>query len=219
MKIPVLLHKRECYVPTTAGITGMILISIFTILFVILYIHPFLSINRPIQCNAIIIEGWLPDYSLEYAADLFFKNRYSTIFITGGPLDNGSYLKEYENFAFLGAATLKKLGVPDSVIITVPAPYSTVNRTYASACALRQWIDSTRTTICRFNLMSQSTHTRRSVLLFRRALGRNYKVGSIAVTAREYVPEFWWRSSKGVRSVIDETVAYLYALFFISFNL
>jgi uncharacterized SAM-binding protein YcdF (DUF218 family) len=217
MKLPNLVQKKNCYVPTPAGwVCCCSIIGCFFVVFT-MTIHPFLAKNNPpVKNEALIIEGWLPDYCLEAAVSLYFKHHYSSLFITGGPLEAGSYLKEYKTYAELGAATLKKLSIPDSVLIPVPAPYSHVDRTYASAVAFKQWIDSTHTPIRHFTLISQSTHTRRSALLFKRALGKQYKIGSIAINDREYKPLLWWKSSKGVRSIINESIAYLYALFFIT---
>ena len=38
------------------------------------------------------------------------------------------------------------------------------------------------------------------------------KVGVIAIENEEYDPKRWWVSSEGVRTVINETIAYVYAL-------
>jgi hypothetical protein len=50
--------------------------------------------------------------------------------------------------------------------------------------------------------------------LFQRALGKGVTVGVTSVTDREYDPERWWQSSSGVRDVLGETLAYVYARFF-----
>jgi hypothetical protein len=110
---------------------------------------------------------------------------------------------------------MKKLNIPDTAIIAVPAEYSPVDRTWASALALKIWIDSAGYTGTRFDLCSHSTHTRRSMLLFKKALKKPRRVGAIAVRDRDYSPGYWWKTSKGVRNVINELVAYLYALVFI----
>jgi hypothetical protein len=218
MKLPPLIRKKTCYLPTGAGWIVVFIFLATPILIYICSIHPFLASTRPIQGDALIIEGWVSDYCLESAALLIDRKPYRTIFVTGGPLESGSYLKEYVNYAALGAATLRILAVPDTRIIAIPAAHSPVDRTHASAVAFKKWVDSTNCPLRRFDLCSQATHTRRSALLFQRALGKSYRIGTIAINDPDYDPEIWWKSSKGVRSVVDETVAYLYALFFIAIH-
>ena len=213
-----LFERKNCPVPTCAG--WAIILTSIALLTVIgtVSIVPFLASDAPVNADALIIEGWLPDYCLEHVAKVSKKNPCSRIFVTGGPLESGSYLKEYLNYAVLGAATLRALSVPDSLITPVAAIYSPVDRTYASAMAFKNWLDSTRCPLRSFNLCSQSTHTRRSALLFRRALGKTFTIGAIAIDDPDYHPLFWWRSSKGFRLVIDESIALLYALFFVTLH-
>jgi len=61
-------------------------------------------------------------------------------------------------------------------------------------------------------LITEGLHARRSRLMFQRALGKQVQVGVSAIGGRDYDPEHWWRYSAGVRGVIGETVAYLYAV-------
>ena len=63
------------------------------------------------------------------------------------------------------------------------------------------------------NVMTEDAHARRTWLLFREALGPDVQVGIISVPNPDYDAAHWWRSSEGVREVIDETVAYVYAKF------
>ena len=216
MKFPRFFKKTICYLPTPAGWICGVALTICFIGFLVMTVHPFLAKNNLIQSNTLCVEGWLPDYCLEAVATLYRGHKYSRIFITGGPLDNGSYLKEYKNYAALGAATLRKLGIPAEVLIEVPAPYTRVDRTYTSALALKHLLDSTHLPLHKCNIVSHSTHTRRSTLLFRLAIGKKCSIGSIAIPDRTYNSRFWWKYSKGVRSVIDESIAYFYALLFIT---
>lgn len=218
MQNPFFFKKRTFYVPNLPLLLLIAVTTFITAASIFFSIHPFFACNYPLPSDAIIIEGWLPDYCFKKAADIFYSQpAIKKIFITGGPLEKGSYLAEYQSYAELGKASLLKLSLPDSQLIAVPACYSSVNRTYASALAFKEWIDSSGCRISRFTLLSESTHTRRSLLLFRRALGKKYSIGSIAIVSKNYQPRFWWRSSNGVRAVLDETVAYLYALLFHSF--
>ena len=48
---------------------------------------------------------------------------------------------------------------------------------------------------------------------YQMAMGKEVKVGSMAIPPKDYDEKHWWRYSAGVRSVIGESVAYLYARF------
>jgi len=63
------------------------------------------------------------------------------------------------------------------------------------------------------NIITASTHARRSRLLFQKALGDSMRVGVIRLPAEGFNEDEWWKSSAGVRSVINESIAYIYARF------
>jgi len=44
-------------------------------------------------------------------------------------------------------------------------------------------------------------------------MGNRVRVGVLSVVERSYDPKRWWVSSQGVRTVLDEALAYTYALF------
>ncbi|NEP26194.1 MAG: cytosine deaminase, partial [Moorea sp. SIO3I6] len=58
------------------------------------HIHPFLSITSPINADALVVEGWLPDYALKGAMEEFDRGNYQKIITTGLPLRKGYYLSE-----------------------------------------------------------------------------------------------------------------------------
>ncbi|MBW4641257.1 MAG: YdcF family protein [Gloeocapsa sp. UFS-A4-WI-NPMV-4B04] len=125
----------------------------------------------------------------------------------------GYYLAEYKTFADLSAATLKALGLKTEKLIAVPTPDVIKDRTYASAIAFRQWLLNSDLKIKSINLYTFDVHSRRSWLLFKQVLAPKIKVGVIATKTLDYEPNKWWTSSEGVRSVISETIAYIYARF------
>jgi hypothetical protein len=68
-----------------------------------------------------------------------------------------------------------------------------------------------RATNCQ--VISLGPHTRRTRLLFEKALGKEVSVGVMAVEDQDYDPRHWWRSSEGFRVVSGELLAYGYARF------
>jgi hypothetical protein len=138
------------------------------------------------------VEGWIPASELEQAVAFFNKQNYRLIVTTGEPRETEFCLPEYKTFAELTAAILRKLGVRENLIVSVPTPPVRADRTYA---------------------YSLGTHARRTQLLFQDAIGDNIAVGVIAASSPEYDADNWWAWSSGVRAVVGELVAYLYARF------
>jgi hypothetical protein len=64
------------------------------------------------------------------------------------------------------------------------------------------------------NIYSFGVHARRSWLLFQKAFGDEMEIGVIAAEDRSYDPLYWWRSSRGVKAVGGEMIAYGYTRFF-----
>ena len=88
------------------------------------------------------------------------------------------------------------------------------DRTYYSAVALRDWFHEHNMDVKSFNIVAESTHARRTWLLFQEAFGDKVKVGVIAIQNPDYDAKRWWRSSDGFRDVTSEGIAYIYAKFF-----
>ena len=141
----------------------------------------FLTLNDPVHDGALVVEGWAPDYALQQAITEYGRHHYSRIYVTGGPLDNGGPLSEYRTFAELGAATMIRLGLITNAVQAVPAPTVRVDRTYASAVSLKNWLHSNGSGETNFNVISVGAHSRRSRLLFEKALGNGCRVGVMAI--------------------------------------
>ena len=213
MKFPRLLRHTTLLLPTPAGwilFFGLVLLGSATVLHTV---HPFLAPSKPVSGEILVVEGWVPDYCLEHAAHLFKEGSYQMLVCTGGPLEQGSYLKDYQTYAQLAAATVIAAGVPESLVVAVGSSWSKKDRTFRSALSLKNWLDSTGISLERIDLCSHDVHARRSALLFKKALGSAFQVGIIAMENRDYDWRRWWTSSEGVRCVMGETIAYLYARF------
>ena len=95
----------------------------------------------------------------------------------------------------------------------IPSHVNGRERTFSSAIALRDWFRD-NTPVHTINVVTEGAHARRTRLLYRKAVGRNVTVAIIAVSNADYNPKQWWRYSDGVREVIGESIAYIYAKFF-----
>jgi len=205
-----LLRRKECW---TLSLRGRLVVLGFcglTAATVILRLHPFLAVHAPAVADVLVVEGWVSDVTLEAAAKEFRERSYAKLYVTGGPLSRGSYLIEFETFADLGAAALQRLGIDKNQLVAVSAPPAYENRTLHSAQALRCYFDASGIKPTAINVITEGAHARRSRLLFRRALDNATQVGVISVDNPEYDPRRWWAYSEGWKTMIGETLGYVY---------
>lgn len=164
----------------------------------------------------LVVEGWAPYSTLEQAISIFNDYDYQLMVTTGGPRDERYCFPEHATYAELYAATLRQLGVSQSRIVSVPAQSVRSNRTYVSALAVKQWLEQSNRPIESLEVFSHGVHARISQWLFQRAIGGHIEVGIIAAPPEQYDADNWWNWSSGVRSVVNELVAHLYARFLFS---
>lgn len=209
-----LFTKKQCWVPTWRGWVLVIVVLGALFLGAIHQVYPFLAPTERVEAELLIIEGWLPDSSFIDAIQEYKSHNYQSFVTTGGSVYVGFDLATYKTQARLGAAILQKHGIKASEIFEVPAPDVIRDRTYACAVAVRDWLTASNQKFQSANLFSLGPHSRRSWLLYQKALGDDFKVGIIAGRDRDYDATRWWASSSGVRVVLSELNAYIYARLF-----
>jgi hypothetical protein len=176
-------------------------------------IHSFLAITASIdKADALVIDGWLPDYAIEQAVIEFHRGAYKRLITVGPPLTHGRYLFEYKSYAELAAATVIALGVPPEAVITLPVHQVGQDRTLTAFRSFYDWLSTEAPEIKSANLCTLGPHARRSWLLLKQALSPQIKVGVIAIQPQGYDPHRWWKYSAGARSVITEAIGYIYIL-------
>jgi uncharacterized SAM-binding protein YcdF (DUF218 family) len=178
-------------------------------------IYPFLAVTQRVDTDVLVVEGWVPQYAIRAAITEFHSGHYQRLFTTGGPITGmGGYTNDYNTSASLGATRLRAAGLDPNLIQMVPSRVSERDRTYGSAVALRDWFQEHRLDVHAINVVTEDVHARRSRLMFQKALGPGVKVGVIAVPNPDYDSGQWWRYSEGVKEVVSEGVAYVYARVF-----
>jgi uncharacterized SAM-binding protein YcdF (DUF218 family) len=193
-------------------VTSVMLLAIYA---VILIVHPFLAVTQRVSTNTLVIEGWVHDYAIKAGVAEFKTNHYQRVFSTGGPVEgNGGYVNDFQTSASVGAEGLKANGIPLESLQMVPSHVIGRDRTYSSAVALREWFREHNAAVRSFNVVTEDTHARRTRLLFQEAFGEGVNVGIIAVPNPDYDARHWWRYSEGVRNVLSEGIAYIYAKVF-----
>ncbi|NMG06631.1 ElyC/SanA/YdcF family protein [Brasilonema sp. UFV-L1] len=207
------IQRQQMWTLTLQGWVSLFVTAVILLVFTITHIHSFLAVTSPIKADVLVVEGWLTDEALQQAFSEISKSSYRQIFTTGIPVERGYYLAEYKNYAEIAAATLKKLGVPNEKLVVIATPDVIKDRTHASAVAFYQWLSTSNAEFTSINLFTDDAHARRSWLIYKRVLPPNIKVGVIAANTSNYNPTKWWASSEGVRTIISESIAYIYALF------
>ena len=176
-------------------------------------IHPFLAITKPVPSQFLVVEGWMPEYALHACVTEFESHSYEKLFTTGGPTLGRGPTNVFNTMAHAGTCRLQALGLPSKDIQTVPALSSDRDRTYSSALALRDWLRVNHSSVHAVNVMTLDVHARRTRLLYQKALGNRVKVGIISIPSQDYPANDWFHYSEGVKEVISEAGAYVYARF------
>jgi hypothetical protein len=87
------------------------------------------------------------------------------------------------------------------------------DRTYVSALALKEHLIEHGISTKNVNVLTMGIHARRSRLLFRKAFGPETTIGIVALEEPIENPKPWWVTSVGVRGMISEVLAFIYARF------
>ena len=175
-------------------------------------VYPFLATTHRVNANILVVEGWIHEYAIRAALKEFQSNHYARIFTTGGPVEGtGGYINDYCTSASVGADLLRKNGLANGSVQMVPSRVMDRDRTYGSAIALRNWFRDHNMAVSGIDVVTEDLHARRTRLLFQKALGDKLTVGVIAIPNPNYDAKHWWRYSAGVKDVVSEASAYVYA--------
>jgi uncharacterized SAM-binding protein YcdF (DUF218 family) len=178
-------------------------------------VQPFFAVTDRTNAPDLVVEGWVHEYAIQVAAKEFSAHPYRQIYTTGGPVSGlGGYVNDQQTVASVGAGRLKTAGVPAAFVQMVPCRAVTRDRTYSSAVALRDWLAYNHRVVTSINVLTEDVHARRTRLLFQEAFGDSVKIGIISVPNPDYDAKHWWRYSEGVREIIGECIAYVYAKLF-----
>jgi hypothetical protein len=177
-------------------------------------LYPFLAPHKAPHDGVMIVEGWIHDFALADAVDMYLAGNYSKIVCTGTPIETGSYIQQFNSYPEMTADRLRKMGIPDDQIVITVADENKNDRTYLAAVAMREGIMAYNIGETNLHLVTVGPHGRRSRMLFKKTLGKDYNIGVTCLEDSSYDSEDWYKCSEGVRSVFGEFIAYTYAKFF-----
>ncbi|MEP6669351.1 MAG: hypothetical protein ABJF10_09375 [Chthoniobacter sp.] len=208
-----LLQSRVCLLPTWRGWAFLLLLASFFVFVLGRQLCAFLSINDPIPGGVLVVEGWVPPYGAREALAEFHRHPYLGIYVTGEPIEEDNPYIGFRNYADFTVAKMTQMGAPAESLHAVPGPFVGKDRTYSMAATLKKRLEADGVSTAKINVVSIGPHSRRSRLLYQLAFGPHSQIGMMGIPDREFDSSHWWKSSAGVRTVVGETIAYLYARF------
>ena len=193
----------------------LLIIGLFAAIgwFIVANLYPFLNRQDTPVGAILVVEGWMPRASLAAARERYAAGNYRRMLITGGRFNTGSREACFGTHAQMAASMLEEMGMHAPDMVPIPGPQVEQNRTYASARAIRAWLEANGEAGTPFDLFTQGVHARRSWLLYGMAFGEDWPFGVIAVPSPYYDPQRWWQTGDGVKDLLGETVGWLYAQF------
>ncbi|PKP16831.1 MAG: hypothetical protein CVU06_13945 [Bacteroidetes bacterium HGW-Bacteroidetes-22] len=200
-------------------LTGWLLVLLLLLCAVVSWaftIQKFLSPRQPLsKASIMMVEGFLPDYALQEAANEFKSGDYDLLITTGQQISEGSFLSEYHSLAEVAFEILKHQGVDSLRLYAAPARLVMRDRSVENARAGFENLKELGVAPCRVNVVSLSVHSRRSWKIYRQ-VGEQYgfETGIIAMPDSTYSETEWWKSSRGIRAVIPESLGYYYNVLF-----
>lgn len=198
---------------------GLIILSIILFVFIALFliapaVHSFLSITKPVKADILVIEGWVFDYMLDEAVDLYKKGRYKYIITTGGvrKYSHNKIAGGADSTAEYAAKRLVNCGIGPESIFTASGSAAKDHHTYNAAFGLRKWVLNNKPEIKTLNIFTGGPHGRKTYHIYKKVLGKNITVGIISSEIKHYNPKYWWTSFTGISVTFDYIVGYIYAL-------
>jgi hypothetical protein len=171
----------------------------------------FLTLNRPLPAEVLVVEGWIGYRGIRAAAAEFEKHGYQYVVTTGG-LTEDRWSDSRWNYAEMAERELVRSGVPAEKIIVAPAGDTLKQRTYASAVAVCQALQARDLRPNALNVFTLGPHARRSRLVFAKVNHLGTRVGAIGWVRPSDRPSSWWQSSERAKEFLAETVGYGYEL-------
>jgi hypothetical protein len=208
--------SRTIVLPTwRIGVPAVLFLAILCGVFV-KGIYPWLAVTDPLpKAPYLIVEGWMPDYALKSAAERISADHVTLALCTGVPIERGTLVSSYGNYANYAEATLATMGASPEKIAAVPADLSRTERTRMMARAVESKLTALEIPDGRkrINVITVGTHARRSRQIYQEELGKAWQVGVVSIPDQETDPDRWFLQSTGVKNVINESIALTLGLF------
>ncbi len=153
-----------------------------------------------------------------YVKEIIFNNtivvpyKYNSVYDIGKIDNKERNSNDYESHAELARNDLISKGIDPATVIAVTGRRSEINRTLASALAVRRWMRSFEGEVCGVNVISLGIHSHRTWITYRNVVGRTEKVGVISLP-ENIDPRFEGLKSVDILSELVSIVYYRIILF------
>jgi hypothetical protein len=161
-------------------------------------LHPFLAVTEQLTDELLIVEGWIPVYTVHLAAEEFVRGKYRRLLIVRPLYEGEEGVLHGRHTGEYMATVLARCGVPEDSIETLYFRGSDQDRTYHSALAVRDWLSEQDEQIGGLEVATMGPHARRSRLLYRKAMSNGTRVGVIAMSDHSKMGDLGIRSMFGV---------------------
>ena len=210
MQWPVLVRRREIWIPTIWGWLFALIITAGTLMVAVRHAHSFLAPDQPSGGRLLVVEGWMPRAELDQAVEKFRDGSYERVITTGGPVHSALDRDGRASYAEMARDYLVQRGLPATSVVAVAAPASGQDRTFLTAVMVREWLRQSGLAVDALDLFSTGVHSRRSWSLYRLAFGSRVQIGILAARPTTYDPDAWWRTSVGAKTVIPEALGWVW---------
>lgn len=209
------IKKTKSYRLTWFARILLLIITIVLLTAAFRNLNTFLVITKPVESKVMVLEGWLPDYTIREMMGYYYEHDFEKLIITGLPTHKGYYVTQYNNTAEISLKALEFFGFDTGGIVQLSIPQSIYkDRTYMTALMVSEYLEKEKPELKGLNIFTLGCHARRSRLLFEKAFGEQCEIGVIAGKDHNYEAHKWWRSSKGFRTVTNEFMAWIYVKLF-----
>ena len=100
--------KKACWRPTLLGVLLILVLLILVVRVWMGTVCRFLSENEPVKAKTMVIEGWVEDYALKHAIELYRQDHYNHLIVTGLPLVH------FEDYVMFPSTAAAAAAVPSS---------------------------------------------------------------------------------------------------------
>lgn len=182
---------------------GLIACSPFILNIVKNVLSIYLTVNKPVpQAQVLIVEGWLFDSFLPNVKQEFNSNQYKYILISCGPEavetdGDQAFQTRRHRWENRVKRTLISLGCDSLLIKTVTVTHETKHNTLSMALAVKKWFRENDPAISRVNICSAGPHGRKTLIAYKRALGKSFEVGIFSYFRTRIPVARWWKESRG----------------------
>jgi hypothetical protein len=211
-----LVNRRERWSLSLRGFLVLLLLLCASTGLFLWAAYPFFGVTKTVPANILIAEGWAPPWAMVELAEEYKRRPYDRVLIVRSVLDpDDHYDLGWSNSEYAIRALVKN-GVPEERVAKVVTVSVFKDRTYHSALGAKEWLATNNIAISGINVATVGPHARRSRLLYKRAFGPDVPLGIISLSPRSYNRHRWWTYSEGVREMIGEIIAFVYARFLFS---